>query len=94
MPSPSKQYTLDSRAVSHAHPPTHPAHPLQVAAARLLENEVAEEEVASRNARNVVRREFACGYCSAIKTSKSEDFEGRVRIRCECGGMHQDGKSR
>jgi len=34
---------------------------------------------------------YRCGYCHAIKLSSAE---GRVRIRCGCGGKHQDGKPR
>jgi len=37
---------------------------------------------------------YQCGYCQSIKTSSSAGADGRVRIRCECGGKHQDGKSR
>lgn len=37
---------------------------------------------------------YACGYCGVKKTSCSTGKDGRVRIRCECGGKHRDGKAR
>jgi len=37
---------------------------------------------------------YICGYCSKVKTSASACSDGRVRIRCECGGQYQDGKAR
>merc|ERR1711934_351127 len=33
---------------------------------------------------------YRCGYCGTIKKSSSQCADGRVRIRCECGGQHQD----
>eukprot|EP00656_Telonema_subtile_P032740 TRINITY_DN3599_c0_g1_i2.p1 TRINITY_DN3599_c0_g1~~TRINITY_DN3599_c0_g1_i2.p1 ORF type:complete len:376 (+),score=36.67 TRINITY_DN3599_c0_g1_i2:15-1142(+) len=39
-------------------------------------------------------REFLCGHCQRRKTSSSLCSDGRVRIRCECGGQHQDGVPR
>merc|ERR1712166_291715 len=41
-----------------------------------------------------VEQEYICGYCSRKKTSTSQSSHGRVRIRCECGGQHLDGKPR
>jgi hypothetical protein len=38
--------------------------------------------------------EYECGYCSSFKVSTSSGSDGRVRIRCECGGKHRDGKPR
>eukprot|EP00658_Telonema_sp_P-2_P032223 TRINITY_DN23912_c0_g1_i2.p1 TRINITY_DN23912_c0_g1~~TRINITY_DN23912_c0_g1_i2.p1 ORF type:complete len:265 (-),score=35.21 TRINITY_DN23912_c0_g1_i2:381-1175(-) len=38
--------------------------------------------------------EYKCGYCGRVKTSTSTGMDGRVRIRCECGGKHQDKKPR
>jgi len=38
--------------------------------------------------------EYECCYCSARKVSMSAGGDGRVRIRCECGGKHQDRKPR
>ena len=38
--------------------------------------------------------EYQCGYCKANKVSTSTGGDGRVRIRCDCGGKHQDGKPR
>jgi len=37
---------------------------------------------------------YKCGYCGRLKTSSSSCSDGRVRIRCECGGQHQDQKPR
>lgn len=34
--------------------------------------------------------EYECGYCFTRKVSTSSGSDGRVRIRCECGGKHQD----
>jgi len=34
---------------------------------------------------------YSCWYCGAKKVSASEGEDGRVRIRCECGGQHGDG---
>lgn len=39
-------------------------------------------------------REFICGHCGRQKTSSSFCGDGRVRIRCECGGQHKDGVPR
>ena len=41
-------------------------------------------------------REFECRYCKARKvtTGKECKEEGRIRIRCWCGGKHRDGKLR
>ena len=47
---------------------------------------------ASRNASK--EHDYVCGYCRRVKTSSSSCSDGRVRIRCECGGQHQDGKPR
>eukprot|EP00656_Telonema_subtile_P039478 TRINITY_DN44584_c0_g1_i1.p1 TRINITY_DN44584_c0_g1~~TRINITY_DN44584_c0_g1_i1.p1 ORF type:complete len:444 (-),score=37.20 TRINITY_DN44584_c0_g1_i1:280-1611(-) len=41
-----------------------------------------------------IETQYRCGYCGRIKTSTSSCSDGRVRIRCECGGQHQDQKSR
>jgi len=38
--------------------------------------------------------EYQCGYCGDRKISTSAGSDGRVRIRCECGGKHADGKPR
>lgn len=38
--------------------------------------------------------EYECGYCKVRKVSTSTGGDGRVRIRCECGGKHQDGQPR
>merc|ERR1711865_544387 len=40
-----------------------------------------------------VEQQFTCGYCKRVKTSSSCS-DGRVRIRCECGGQHLDNKPR
>lgn len=42
----------------------------------------------------VVAPTYSCGYCGELKTSASSGADGRVKIRCECGGKHQDGKIR
>lgn len=38
--------------------------------------------------------EYQCNYCSRIKKSLSAGTDGRVRIRCDCGGKHQDNTPR
>ena len=38
--------------------------------------------------------EYECGYCGQCKVSTSSRADGRVRIRCECGGKHRDNKAR
>lgn len=38
--------------------------------------------------------QYRCGYCRKLKTSSSTGGDGRVRIRCECGGKHRDSKPR
>merc|ERR1719198_2087998 len=38
--------------------------------------------------------EYECGYCKVRKVSTSTGGDGRVRIRCECGGKHNDGQPR
>eukprot|EP00656_Telonema_subtile_P028640 TRINITY_DN311_c0_g1_i1.p1 TRINITY_DN311_c0_g1~~TRINITY_DN311_c0_g1_i1.p1 ORF type:complete len:656 (+),score=113.20 TRINITY_DN311_c0_g1_i1:115-2082(+) len=38
--------------------------------------------------------EYECGYCNVRKVSTSTGGDGRVRIRCECGGKHSDGQPR
>jgi len=38
--------------------------------------------------------EYECGYCKVRKVSTSTGGDGRVRIRCECGGKHSDGQPR
>jgi len=39
-------------------------------------------------------RHFMCTYCNRKKSSASKGQDGRVRIRCECGGKHKDGEPR
>lgn len=39
-------------------------------------------------------QDYACGYCGHARTSASACSDGRVRIRCACGGKHRDGKPR
>ena len=41
-----------------------------------------------------IEQKYICGYCKRIKKSTSFCSDGRVRIRCECGGQHLDGRSR
>jgi len=41
-----------------------------------------------------VENTYRCGYCSKEKVSSSQSSDGHVRIRCECGGQFQDGKTR
>jgi hypothetical protein len=38
--------------------------------------------------------EFECGYCGGLKVSGSNGTDGRIRVRCECGGRHRDNKPR
>eukprot|EP00658_Telonema_sp_P-2_P026645 TRINITY_DN20779_c0_g1_i4.p2 TRINITY_DN20779_c0_g1~~TRINITY_DN20779_c0_g1_i4.p2 ORF type:complete len:108 (+),score=24.94 TRINITY_DN20779_c0_g1_i4:77-400(+) len=38
--------------------------------------------------------EYVCGYCGTRKVSTSIGRDGRVRIRCDCGGKHSDGVPR
>lgn len=37
---------------------------------------------------------YQCGYCGITKLSTSAGGDGRVRIRCDCGGRRLDGKPR
>ena len=37
---------------------------------------------------------YICGYCDQRKTSTARCADGRVRIRCKCGGQHKDGQNR
>ena len=39
-------------------------------------------------------KNYRCGYCKIIKESSSGVRNKRARIRCECGGPHQDGQNR
>ena len=39
-------------------------------------------------------RDYLCAHCGRRKTSSSACSDGRVRIRCECGGHRQDGQPR
>jgi hypothetical protein len=42
----------------------------------------------------VGRYMYVCNYCKRHKVSASKGQDGRVRIRCECGGKHRDGTPR
>jgi len=33
---------------------------------------------------------YSCGYCGQVKVSASAGINGRVRIRCDCGGKNRD----
>jgi len=39
----------------------------------------------------VIAPTYSCGYCGVLKKSASSGADGRVKIRCECGGKHRDG---
>merc|ERR1711907_224977 len=39
-------------------------------------------------------RYYKCGYCQRVAVSSSQGQDGRIRIRCPCGGKHRDGVSR
>lgn len=41
-----------------------------------------------------LEQDYQCGYCHHIRTSASACSDGRVRIRCACGGKHRDGNPR
>lgn len=41
-----------------------------------------------------VAQDYSCKYCGTVKTSASLCNDGRVRIRCTCGGQRQDGVPR
>ena len=41
-----------------------------------------------------VAQSYSCGYCGNQRTSASADSSGRVRIRCDCGGVRGDRTSR
>jgi len=47
----------------------------------------------AHNARGT-EQDYRCGYCGLRRTSASSCTDGRVRIRCPCGGLHRDGKPR
>merc|ERR1712166_399029 len=42
----------------------------------------------------VDRYMYVCNYCGRHKLSASKGQDGRVRIRCECGGKYKDGVPR
>jgi len=37
-----------------------------------------------------IPQDYICGYCGIHRTSASACSDGRVRIRCDCGGVRQD----
>ena len=37
---------------------------------------------------------YSCSYCGCVKASSSTGHDGRVRIRCDCGGKYADNSSR
>lgn len=41
-----------------------------------------------------IEHNYVCGYCGTERKSASACSDGRVRIRCSCGGQHEDGKVR
>merc|ERR1712166_560940 len=41
-----------------------------------------------------LRQEYICGYCDRRKPSIVRCVDGRVRLRCKCGGPQADGKLR
>ena len=41
-----------------------------------------------------LRQDYICGYCDRGKTSMVRCVQGRVRLRCKCGGQQNDGKLR
>lgn len=47
----------------------------------------------AHNARGT-EQNYRCGYCGARRTSASSCTDGRVRIRCPCGGLHKDNRPR
>lgn len=52
------------------------------------------QTVAERPSCVVSVTEYTCVYCGVRKTSTSAGVDGRVRIRCECGGKRRDNKPR
>tara|TARA_B100000513_G_C11898946_1_gene184805 strand:- start:835 stop:1371 length:537 start_codon:yes stop_codon:yes gene_type:complete len=43
---------------------------------------------------DAIKRTYACKYCGLRKEAAIASADGRVRIRCPCGGKHADGKTR
>ena len=37
-----------------------------------------------------IPQDYICGYCGIHRTSASACSDGRIRIRCDCGGVRQD----
>merc|ERR1719272_384836 len=37
-----------------------------------------------------IPQDYICGYCGIHRTSASACSDGRVRIRCDCGGVRQE----
>jgi len=37
---------------------------------------------------------YSCSYCGRVKASSSTGHDGRIRIRCECGGKYADSSPR
>lgn len=58
------------------------------------QNGQSSNKRAKANKIRAVEMTYKCGYCGSIKKSSSQCADGRVRIRCECGGQHQDQRSR
>jgi len=47
-----------------------------------------------RKERQLEEPVYSCAYCGTKKTSTSAASDGRVRIRCKCGGKYADNKPR
>jgi len=59
-----------------------------------IEDEAIESAPSSPGRAEAGCTEYECGYCGERKISTSTGGDGRVRIRCECGGKHGDLKAR
>ena len=56
-----------------------------------LQQSVQEINSSAQSVRGLVQV-YTCGCCNRRKTSTVDCTEGRVGMRCECGGPHKDGK--
>ena len=60
-------------------------------------DDVAEAPVADSTAKAPdcsIEKQYKCRYCGRVKSSSSAPSDGRVRIKCLCGGQHRDNKPR
>ena len=79
LPPPPQLRLIDCQPVSEED--------LQLTAPGKVELRILAQKPSSPSARTV---EYRCAYCNVRKKSTSVGGDGRVRIRCECGGKRKD----